>query len=150
MGDGDGDAGNDSVRSGLVVAAPWMLIIPTHVERSNGKSYRDLRVWQTAISLVLEVYRITESFPHAERFGLTSQLRRAAVSVPSNIAEGHARSTRGEYKNSLSSARGAVAEIEVQLMLAKELGHVQPEFVAKALEFCETVSRMITNLKRAL
>jgi len=106
MGDGDGDAGNDSVRSGLVVAAPWMLIIPTHVERSNGKSYRDLRVWQTAISLVLEVYRITESFPHAERFGLTSQLRRAAVSVPSNIAEGHARSTRGEYKNSLSSARG--------------------------------------------
>src|SRR5690349_1128288 len=115
-----------------------------------GKSYRDLRVWNTAVSLVLEVYRITESLPQAERFGLASQLRRAVVSVPSNIAEGHARSTRGEYKNALSMARGSVAEIEVQLMLAKELGYVQPEFVAKALEFCETVSRMITNLKRAL
>src|SRR6476619_7577509 len=69
------------------------------VQPSNGQSYRDLRVWNTAISLVLEVYRITDSFPHAERFGLTSQVRRAAVSVPSNIAEGHSRSTRGEYKN---------------------------------------------------
>ena len=120
------------------------------VAGSNGQSYRDLRVWNTAISLVLEVYRITESFPQAERFGLTSQLRRAAVSVPSNIAEGHARSTRCEYKNSLSIARGSVAEVEVQLILAKELGYVQSPVLAKALGYCETISRMITRRKHAL
>ena len=120
------------------------------VTQSNGKSYRDLRVWNTAIALVLEVYRVTASFPQTERFGLTSQLRRAAVSVPSNIAEGHSRSTRGEYKNSLSIARGSVAEIEVQLTLAKELGYVQSPVLVQALGYCESISRMITNLKRAL
>jgi four helix bundle protein len=119
-------------------------------ERRGGASYRDLRVWDTAMSLVLEVYRITESFPQAERFGLTSQLRRAAVSVPSNIAEGHARTTRGEYKNCLSIARGSVVEVEVQLTLAEQLGYVQSPGLAKALDHCDAISRMITNLKRAL
>jgi four helix bundle protein len=115
-----------------------------------AKSYRDLRVWNKAISLALEVYRITESFPQAERFGLTSQLRRAVVAVASNIAEGHARSTRGEYKNFLSIARGSVAEVEVQLTLAKELGYVHSTAIAGPLDSCDAISRMITNLKRAL
>jgi len=97
----------------------------------NGHSYRDLRVWNKAMALVLEVYRITQSFPQNERFALTTQLRRAAVSVPSNIAEGHARSTRGEYKNFLSIARGSVVEVEVQLILAKEFGYVQTPDLAK-------------------
>jgi len=119
-------------------------------EPDVGKSYRDLRVWNIAMSLVLEVYRITESFPQTERFGLTSQLRRAAASVPSNIAEGHARSTRGEYKNALSVARGSIAEVEVQLTIAKELGYVQSPVHTEALAHCESISRMITNLKRAL
>jgi len=119
-------------------------------EPDVGKSYRDLRVWNIAMSLVLEVYRITESFPQTERFGLTSQLRRAAASVPSNIAEGHARSTRGEYKNALSVARGSIAEVEVQLTIAKELGYVQSPVHTEALTHCESISRMITNLKRAL
>jgi four helix bundle protein len=115
-----------------------------------GKSYRDLRVWNTAISLALEVYRITESLPQDERFGLSAQLRRAVVSVASNIAEGHARSTRGEFKNFLSIARGSVAEVEVQLILAKELGYVASPVLAKALDHSDAISRMITNLKRAL
>ena len=102
------------------------------------------------MSLVLEIYRISESFPQSERFGLTSQIRRAAVSVPSNIAEGHARNTRGEFKNSLSIARGSVAEVEVQLTLATELGYVEFPITTKALGYCESISRMITNLKRAL
>src|SRR3954468_1480693 len=119
-------------------------------KRRGGANYRNLRVWDTAMSLVLEVYRITESFPQAERFGLTSQLRRAAVSVPSNIAEGHARTTHGEYKNCLSIARGSVVEVEVQLTLALHLGYVQPPGLAKALDQCDAISRMITNLKRAL
>ena len=120
------------------------------VQSAECSSYRDLRVWKTAIGLVLEVYRITESLPQHERFGLTSQLRRAAVSVPSNIAEGHARSTRGEYKNHLSIARGSVIEVEVQLHLVELLGYVHPPALTKALDDCEVISRMITNLKRAL
>jgi four helix bundle protein len=113
-------------------------------------SYRELRVWSTAIALVLEVYRLTESLPWPERFGLTAQLRRAAVSIPSNIAEGHARFTPGEYKDSLSVARGSVAEIEVQLTLAERLGYVEAGALTDALEHCDAISRMITNLKRAL
>jgi len=118
--------------------------------RNLGSNYRDLRVWNTAMSLAVEVYRITKRFPKAEQFGLTIQLRRAAVSVPSNIAEGHARSTRGEYKHFLSIARGSVVEVEVQLTLAKQLGYVQSPAVASAFEYCDGISRMITNLKRAL
>jgi four helix bundle protein len=114
------------------------------------QSYRDLTVWNNAIALTLEVYRITQSFPSQERFGLTSQLRRAAVSVASNIAEGHARSTRGEYRHSLSIARGSVAEVEVQLTLAEQLGYVQSQSAASALAHCTSISRMLTSLKRAL
>jgi len=114
------------------------------------QSYRDLRVWNTAVELTLEVYRITESFPQSERFGLTSQLRRAAVSVASNIAEGHARSTRGEYQNFLSIARGSAIEVEVQLFLAEQLGYVQSSVIIKARRHCDAISRMITNLKRSL
>jgi len=114
------------------------------------QSYRDLRVWNTAVKLTLEVYKIKESFPLSERFGLTSQLRRAAISVASNIAEGHARSTRGEYRNFVSIARGSTIEIEVQLFLAEQLGYVQAPMLIKAREYCDAISRMITNLKRAL
>jgi four helix bundle protein len=118
--------------------------------RNLGSNYRELRVWNTAMSLAVEVYRITERFPKAERFGLTSQVRRAAVSVPSNVAEGHARTTRGEYKHFLSIARGSVVEVEVQLTLADQLGYVQSPVLASALEHCDVISRMLTNLKRAL
>jgi len=114
------------------------------------QSYRDLKVWKIAVELTLEVYRITESFPQSERFGLTSQLRRAAVSVASNIAEGHARSGRGEYRNLLSIARGSAIEVEVQLFLAEQIGYVQSPMLNKARDYCDAISRMITNLKRSL
>jgi four helix bundle protein len=114
------------------------------------ESYRDLRVWKTAVELTLEVYRITESFPASERFGLTSQLRRAAVSIASNIAEGHARSTRGEYRHFLSIARGSAVEVEVQLLLAEQIGFVRSPMLIKSRDYCDAISRMITNLKRAL
>jgi four helix bundle protein len=120
------------------------------MDRRLWGSYRNLRVWNKAMTLVLDVYRITEPFPEVERFGLTSQLRRAAVSVASNIAEGHARTTRGEYKNFLSIARGSVVEVEVQLTLAEQLGYVQSPALASALDHCDAVSRMITNMKRGL
>src|SRR3984893_5568011 len=110
------------------------------------QSYRDLRVWKTSVELALEVYRITELFPQSERFGLTSQLRGAAVSVASNIAEGHARSTRGEYRNFLSMARGSAIEVEVQLFPAEQIGYVQSPTLVKARGYCESISRMITKL----
>src|SRR5438270_2865283 len=112
--------------------------------------YRELRVWNAAIALVIEVYRLTDDFPPAERFALTTQMRRAAVSIPSNIAEGHARFTPGEYKNALSVARGSVAEVEVQLTVAQRLGYADGAAIASAFEYCDAISRMITNLKRAL
>ena len=113
------------------------------MDRSLWGSYRNLRVWNRAISLTLEVYRITARFPRTEQFGLTSQLRRAAVSVASGSA-------RGEYKNFLSIARGSVIEVEVQLTLAEKLGYVQSLGLASALDDCDAVSRMITNMKRGL
>ena len=86
------------------------------------KSYEDLQVWQMAIDLVVECYRATEDFPLDERFGLTGQLRRAAVSIPANIAEGHARSHRREYLNFLSVAQGSAAELNTRLRIAARLG----------------------------
>src|SRR3982750_1646296 len=114
------------------------------------QSYRDLRVWRTSVELTLEVYRLTETFPRSEQFGLTSQLRRAAVSIVSDIAEGHSRTTRGEFRNFLSAARGSTREVEVQLFLAEQLGYTNRTTVVKARDHCDAISRMITNLKRAL
>lgn len=81
------------------------------------ESYRDLKVWQRAIQMTLAIYRVTTGFPKEEMFGLTSQLRRAAVSVPSNIAEGYGRGTKGEYKQFLAMARGSNLEVQTQLFL---------------------------------
>jgi four helix bundle protein len=89
-----------------------------------GYSYRDLLVWQKAKSLAVEIYRTTESFPGVERYGLVSQLRRAAVSVPSNIAEGQGRSTPGEFTQFLGNARGSLLEMATQLEISNDLGFI--------------------------
>ena len=87
-------------------------------------SYRDLVAWRKAMILVVQIYRATRNFPKDELYGLTSQLRRAAVSVPSNIAEGQARYSRREFHHFLSNARGSLAEVETQIMLAADLGYL--------------------------
>jgi len=87
------------------------------------KSYRELRVWQAAMDLVVAVYRVTKMWPDSERFALTNQAQRAAVSVPSNIAEGYGRAHRKEYLHMLSIARGSLAELETQLIIAHRLGY---------------------------
>lgn len=89
-----------------------------------AKSYRDLIAWQKAIELVTEIYKISKNFPKDELYGLTSQLRRAAVSVPSNIAEGQARLSKQEFRNFLGYARASLVEVETQLVIAKNLGFV--------------------------
>jgi four helix bundle protein len=89
-----------------------------------GQSYRDLVAWQKSMQLVTEIYRETKAFPIEERYGLTNQLRRAAVSVPSNIAEGQARFSAKEFYRFLSNARGSLVEIETQVEIATNLGYI--------------------------
>jgi four helix bundle protein len=96
----------------------------SHKVGPTGPSYRDLVAWQRAVELVTHVYRVTKTFPNDERFGLTSQLRRAAVSVPSNIAEGQGRFSRGEFKQFLGHARGSLLEMETQITIATNLGYL--------------------------
>jgi four helix bundle protein len=100
--------------------------------------FRDLHVWQRGMSIVESVYRLSAAFPKAETYGLASQVRRAAVSVPSNIAEGHARASTREYLNHISMAQVSLAEVETQLEIASRLGyapsaHLRPVFDETAL-----------------
>ena len=92
-----------------------------------SRTYRELLVWRKAKDLATHVYRETEQFPRSELFGLTSQIRRAAVSIPSNIAEGQGRLTKGEFRHFLGQARGSILELETQLAIAYDLGYLQQQ-----------------------
>ena len=113
-------------------------------------SYEDLNVWQRAMDLVEGVYRSTERFPQAEMYGLTSQLRRAAVSIPSNIAEGNARESTKEYLHYLSIAQGSLAELETQLVLAGRLGLLDQTQLEPLCALVAEVRRMAYGLRNAL
>ena len=113
-------------------------------------SYKDLQVWQKSIQLVKEIYLITEKFPQSEKFGLVDQLRRAAVSVPSNIAEGYGRNSSKERKQFISLARGSAAEVEAQLTVSRELGFVTSLDSTKAEQLVTEVLKMLTGLRKSL
>lgn len=115
-----------------------------------GASFRDLVVWQRAVELSLAVYILTSGFPDAERFGLTNQLRRASVSVASNIAEGYGRSTRGQYLQFLGNARGSNFELQTQLLISEKLRFGDPDRHREALNLSEEVSKMLVALMRKL
>src|SRR5512142_463586 len=110
------------------------------------RSYRDLRVWASAMELVTDTYRVSKSFPKDERYGLTSQLRRAAVSVPSNIAEGHGRKHVGEYFHHLSIANGSLMELETQVQIAFKLEYLSREEQDALLDRSSDVGRMLAGL----
>ena len=114
------------------------------------RSFRDLIAWQKAMDLVTLVYQVTEPFPRAEMFGLTNQLRRAAVSVPSNIAEGQARNSTKEFVNFLSISMGSLAEIETQLLIAQRLNYVKESVVNKPLQLTSEVGRIVNGLMNSL
>lgn len=114
------------------------------------KSYQELQVWQKAMALVEAVYRATRMFPRNEQFGLTSQVRRAAISVPSNIAEGQGRSTSQAFLNHLSIAYGSLQEMETQLMLAHRLGYLDQLIQDQLLENTSEIARMLNGLQRSL
>ena len=113
-------------------------------------SHRDLVVWQRAMDLVVEVYRLSARFPGDERFRLTSQITRAAASVPANIAEGHARSTAKEYSRFLAIAKGSLMETETFLMLAIRLGYVPDAHAGPSLAMVTQISKMLTRLRARL
>ena len=114
------------------------------------KSYRDLEVWKKSIDLVEQIYLASRNFPPDERFGLTSQIRRAAVSIPSNIAEGAARTGTGEFLQFLGVASGSLAEVETQLILAHRLQMLDSQAMERLLDQAETISKMLGGLKRSL
>lgn len=118
--------------------------------RTAINSYRELRVWQASMDLVEEVYRVSASFPADERFGLTSQLRRAAVSIPSNLAEGHRRESTKEYLNGISMAQGSLAEVETQLEIAARLQYLPAECLTGMLEAANAISRQLFALRNSL
>jgi four helix bundle protein len=113
-------------------------------------SYRDLLVWQKAMDLVADSYGLAASLPKAETYGLMSQLQRAAVSVPANIAEGHGRDHLGDYLHHLSVANGSLMELETHLLLASRLSYVSSSKVETLLEKTGEVSRMLAGLRKSL
>jgi four helix bundle protein len=114
------------------------------------RGYEDLEVWQRGMDLAERVYGLTRSFPADEKFGLTAQLRRAAVSIPSNIAEGWGRGVTNEYLQFLRYARGSLYEVETQLRIAQRNGYLSGDDLGAALELTRTLSRMRLALMRAL
>ncbi len=114
------------------------------------RSYQDLEVWRQSMELAETVWRLSARFPAQERFGITSQLRRAVTSVPANIAEGAQRNKTGEFLQFLGIASGSLAETETFLLLAERLGLAPPDRSKVALEQADSVGRMLTGLKRSL
>ena len=115
-----------------------------------SNSYRDLRVWQHGMDLVVHCYHATKSLPDHERYGLTSQIRRSAVSIPSNIAEGHGRSHTGQYAEHVSIANGSLKELETQVLIAGRLGFLGRDVQADLLEQTDDLGRMLRGLHRKL
>ena len=113
------------------------------------KSYKELKVWQKAMDLVIESYRVSRLLPKAEMFGLTSQIQRAAVSIAANIAEGHGREHLGDYLRHLSIARGSLMELETHICIVTRL-YIPNDEVKRALDMTREVDRMLSGLTKKL
>ncbi len=113
-------------------------------------SHKDLEVWQKAMDLVESVYSLTKDFPKEEIYGLTSQMRRSAVSIPSNIAEGHSKKSTREFIRYVNIASGSAAELETQLLISKRLGYVRDDSFKRVLESLNAVGKMLNKLSLRL
>ena len=109
-------------------------------------NYREMIVWQKSMDLVVEVYRLLKHLPREEQFALTSQMRRSAISIPSNIAEGQSRKSFREFSNFLSIARGSLAELETQLYICEKLNYLSAEQIDLPLKLSDEIGRMLTSL----
>jgi four helix bundle protein len=116
----------------------------------KSRSYQDLEVWKLAINFVKEIYLLTDKFPPREIYGVTSQIRRAAVSIPSNIAEGQGRSSAKEFRQFLAIALGSLAEIETQLIIAREINLLGSEEKEPLLVTIDRIRKMIRGLSKSI
>jgi len=119
-------------------------------DKLRADNYTELLVWKQGMALVKETYQITRAFPADEKFGLVSQMRRAAVSIPSNIAEGQARHTTGEFVQFVSHAEGSVAELRTQFLIAVELDYCTKSEAQHAFELMSELRKMLNGLRRKL
>jgi four helix bundle protein len=122
----------------------------TGAKRVSLQHYRELIVWQKAMGLVEAVYRATSQFPHAEIYGLTSQVRRAAVSIPSNIAEGQGRASTRDFLHFLSVAQGSLMEVETQVSVAERLGYIEKQLETTLLDSAAEIGRLLNGLCNSL
>jgi four helix bundle protein len=118
--------------------------------RASIESHRDLVVWQKSMDLAVAAYRFTDAFPVHERYGLTSQLRRSAASVPANIAEGYVRESAGAYAQQLRVAQGSLKEFETHVELAHRVGMIDESILSSVLKSSEEVGKMLRSLTRAI
>jgi four helix bundle protein len=125
-------------------------IITTILYVTLMQTYRDLLVWQKGIELCESIYVISREFPREELYGLTTQIRRAAVSVPSNIAEGSGRTTRGEFVQSVGHRRGSLFEVETQLLVAQRVSYLCKEQIQPLLVLTDEIGRLSSGLIRSL
>ena len=114
------------------------------------ESYRDLKVWQRGMEIAEAIYKITSEFPKAEQFGIACQMQRAAVSIPSNLAEGHDRGATKDFLRFISMTLGSRAELETQLLLAKRLTYGNPERIHDCLAQLDELGRMLRGLQKSL
>lgn len=120
------------------------------MDQSKIKSYRDLMVWQRAKAFAVEIYRVTETFPRREQYSLTDQIRRAAVSIPSNIAEGHIKRSDKVFANHLDIALGSAAELDTQLEIALEVSYLKPEIYKSLVAELQEIMKMLRGLLKTV
>ena len=116
----------------------------------GSRNYRDLIVWKRSIDLIGVIYSCTRSFPKEETYGITSQIRRAGVSIPLNIAEGQARNSKGEFRQFLGIAQGSLAELETLLTISGNLAYLTSQDVGRLLNDCEEIGKLLAGLKKSL
>ncbi len=131
--------------------SPERTIRKPHSERTNKmRPHERLKLWRRAVDLVVRLYALTTSFPKEERFGLTSQIRRAAVSVPANIAEGAGRQSDKEFLYFLSNAQGSASELATEILIARELGYLSQRDYAEANDELGHIGRMLVGLSQKI
>jgi four helix bundle protein len=124
--------------------------VPSSSQAAGNKSFRNLKVWQRSIDLATAVYKLTADFPREEIYGLSSQLRRASVSIASNLAEGYGRASKGEFRQFVGMARGSVLELQTQLVIARKLGYGQAVLLETAESLAEEIGKMTWALMQKL
>ncbi len=114
------------------------------------RPHQKLEAWSRSVDLVVEIYKATENFPKEEKYGLSSQIRRAAVSIPTNIAEGAGRQYEKEFVRFISNAQGSASELETELIIARRLGYLSETLFAELMTYLERIGRLITGLSRSI